>query len=99
MSLRRIYDNRVFDDATSDERRARVYVGSGELGLTGDDRPCSQSVVSPSRVAPKVPRDDVQCFCAGSHGAHGLGPIAPAVAHTWIWRAHGSGPACDGLTQ
>jgi hypothetical protein len=39
MSLRRIYDNRVFDDATSDERRARVYVGSGELGLTGDDRP------------------------------------------------------------
>ena len=39
MSLRRIYENRVFDDATSDERRARVYVGSGELGLTGDDRP------------------------------------------------------------
>jgi hypothetical protein len=26
---------RTFDDATTDERRTRVYVGSGELGLTG----------------------------------------------------------------
>lgn len=33
MSLRRIHDGRVFDDATTDERRARVYVRSGELGL------------------------------------------------------------------
>lgn len=42
MSLRRVYDERVFDDATTDERRTRVYVVSGELGLAGDDRPESQ---------------------------------------------------------
>jgi len=39
MSLQQIYDNRVFDDATTDERRNRVYVPSGELGLVGDQRP------------------------------------------------------------
>ncbi|MGI8803470.1 MAG: hypothetical protein ACR2KV_15115 [Solirubrobacteraceae bacterium] len=39
MSLGEIIDGRVFDDATSDERRTRVYVGSGELGRSGDDRP------------------------------------------------------------
>jgi hypothetical protein len=39
MSLRRIHENRVFDDATTDERRARVYVGSGEFGFRGDERP------------------------------------------------------------
>ncbi|MDQ3091064.1 MAG: hypothetical protein M3R46_05245 [Actinomycetota bacterium] len=33
MSLQRIYDQRVFDDATTDERRGHVYVRSGELGL------------------------------------------------------------------
>lgn len=39
MSLQQIYDRRVFDDATTDERRTRVYVTSGELGLVGDERP------------------------------------------------------------
>lgn len=34
MSLRDIHERRVFDDATTDERRARVYVGSGELEST-----------------------------------------------------------------
>lgn len=34
MILRRIYDERVFDDATTDARRAAVYVRSGELGLS-----------------------------------------------------------------
>lgn len=38
MTLQRIQDAGVFDDATSDERRARVYVSSGEFGLKGDDR-------------------------------------------------------------
>jgi hypothetical protein len=33
MSLQRIYDQRVFDDATTDERRGHVYVRFGELGL------------------------------------------------------------------
>lgn len=33
MSLREVYDRHVFDDATTDERRAGVYVRSGELGL------------------------------------------------------------------
>ncbi len=33
MSLREIHQRRVFDDATTDERRARVYVRSGEFGL------------------------------------------------------------------
>jgi len=33
MSLRDIHELRVFDDATTDHRRARVYVRSGELGL------------------------------------------------------------------
>jgi hypothetical protein len=33
VSLQRIYDDRVFDDATTDARRAAVYVRSGELGL------------------------------------------------------------------
>ena len=38
MSLQDVYRRRVFDDATTDERRARVYVNSGELGI-GDPRP------------------------------------------------------------
>jgi hypothetical protein len=38
MSLQRIYDQRVFDDATTDERRAHVYVRSAELGLQDDSR-------------------------------------------------------------
>lgn len=39
MTLQRIYDQRIFDDdATTDERRARVYVRSGELGLHNDAR-------------------------------------------------------------
>jgi ABC-type transport system involved in cytochrome bd biosynthesis fused ATPase/permease subunit len=38
MSLQRIYTHRVFDDATTDERRAHVYVRSGELGLQDDSR-------------------------------------------------------------
>jgi len=33
MSLQEIYERNVFDDATTDHRRARVYVRSGELGL------------------------------------------------------------------
>lgn len=33
MSLQEIYERNVFDDATTDRRRARVYVRSGELGL------------------------------------------------------------------
>ena len=33
MTLQRIHDGGVFDDATTDERRTRVYVRSGELGL------------------------------------------------------------------
>lgn len=33
MSLHSIYDQRVFDDATDDAWRTRVYVRSGELGL------------------------------------------------------------------
>ncbi len=33
MSLQRIHERGVFDDATTDERRTRVYVRSGELGL------------------------------------------------------------------
>ncbi|HEY1833725.1 MAG TPA: hypothetical protein VGG08_04750 [Solirubrobacteraceae bacterium] len=39
MTLQRIHDTRAFDDATDDERRARVYVGSRELGLPEADRP------------------------------------------------------------
>lgn len=39
MSLQEVFDGRVFDDATTDERRTRVYVSSGELGLVGDQRP------------------------------------------------------------
>jgi len=39
MSLLHIHGAGVFDDATTDVRRARVYVSSGEFGLTGDDRP------------------------------------------------------------
>ena len=39
MSLQHVRDKRVFDDATTDERRARVYVSSGELGFEGDERP------------------------------------------------------------
>lgn len=42
MSLREIYDLRTFDDATTDERRTRVYVPSGELGFVGDARPEAQ---------------------------------------------------------
>ena len=34
MSLQRIHDAGVFDDATTDGQRTRVYVRSGELGLT-----------------------------------------------------------------
>lgn len=34
MTLQRIHGGGVFDDATTDERRARVYVRSGELGLS-----------------------------------------------------------------
>jgi len=33
MSLREVHDLRLFDDATTDEWRARVYVRSGELGI------------------------------------------------------------------
>ena len=33
MTLRQIDERHVFDDATTDERRARVYVPSGKLGL------------------------------------------------------------------
>jgi len=33
VTLQRIHDGGVFDDATTDERRTRVYVRSGELGL------------------------------------------------------------------
>jgi hypothetical protein len=33
MSLQAIYERGVFDDATTDHRRAHVYVRSGELGL------------------------------------------------------------------
>jgi len=33
VTLHRIHDGGVFDDATTDERRTRVYVRSGELGL------------------------------------------------------------------
>jgi hypothetical protein len=39
MSLQRVYERRIFDDATTDEQRARVYVRSGELGFRGDERP------------------------------------------------------------
>lgn len=38
MSLQRVHDVRVFDDATTDERRTRVYVRSGELGVGGGTR-------------------------------------------------------------
>lgn len=38
MSLRQIHERRVFDDATTDARRACVYVRSGELGLSDGDR-------------------------------------------------------------
>lgn len=34
MTLQQIHGGGVFDDATTDERRARVYVRSGELGLS-----------------------------------------------------------------
>jgi len=37
MSLPAIYEERVFDDATNDEWRTRVYVRSGELGLDRSD--------------------------------------------------------------
>jgi len=33
MSLREIYEKRVFDNATTDKRRASVYIRSGELGI------------------------------------------------------------------
>jgi len=39
MNLQRISDGRVFDDATTDERRTRVYVTSGELGVSSGARP------------------------------------------------------------
>lgn len=38
MSLRQIHERRVFDDATTDARRAQVYVRSGELGLSAESR-------------------------------------------------------------
>lgn len=59
MSVHDIHDRRVFDDATTDERRAQVYVRSGELGLGTradvdlmdallDDGPVRIHVVGPS---------------------------------------------------
>lgn len=60
MSLAEIYAEKVFDDATTDELRARFYVRSGELGiepradkalmesLIADDAPKRIHVVGPS---------------------------------------------------
>lgn len=59
MSLQRIYERRVFDDATTDERRTRVSVSSGELAVHHEvlvlrvgDRP--ENLTSPETVMKTV---------------------------------------------
>lgn len=75
MSLRRIHDGRVFDDATSDARRTRVYVGSGELGPAGGDRP-EVDLMAALSVAPAPQRVHV----VGPSGAGKTSLILRVVA-------------------